>query len=53
MKIGEIHTVLVIGAGTLGSQIALQCAMHGFEVNLYDISDKALDQGLKRRQPRL
>jgi 3-hydroxybutyryl-CoA dehydrogenase len=47
MKIGEIHTVLVIGAGTLGSQIALQCAMHGFEVNLYDISDKALDQGMQ------
>ena len=47
MKIEEIHTVLVIGAGTLGSQIALQCAMHGFEVNLYDISSGALDKGMQ------
>jgi len=47
MKIEEIHTILVIGAGTLGGQIALQCAMHGFEVNLYDISSEALDQGLQ------
>ncbi|MDR3573481.1 MAG: 3-hydroxyacyl-CoA dehydrogenase [Anaerolineaceae bacterium] len=47
MKIDEIHTVLVIGAGTLGGQIALQCAMHGLEVNLYDISSQALDQGMQ------
>ena len=47
MKIEDIHTVLVIGAGTLGSQIALQCAMHGFEVNLYDISNEALEQGMQ------
>jgi 3-hydroxybutyryl-CoA dehydrogenase len=47
MKIEEIHTILVIGAGTLGGQIALQCAMHGFEVNLYDISGEALDKGMQ------
>ena len=46
MKIEDIRTVLVIGAGTMGSQIALQCARSGFNVNLYDISAEALDQGM-------
>jgi 3-hydroxybutyryl-CoA dehydrogenase len=46
LKIDEVHTVLVIGAGTLGGQIALQCAMHGYNVNLYDISDDALVKGM-------
>jgi len=46
LKIEEIKTVLVIGAGTLGGQIALQCARHGYEVNLYDISDQALANGM-------
>jgi 3-hydroxybutyryl-CoA dehydrogenase len=48
MKIEDIHTVLILGAGTLGSQIALQCATHDYEVNLYDISAAALDAGMKR-----
>jgi 3-hydroxybutyryl-CoA dehydrogenase len=45
MKIEELHTVLVIGAGTMGSQIALQSAMYGFDVKFYDISSAALDKG--------
>jgi 3-hydroxybutyryl-CoA dehydrogenase len=46
LKIEDLRTVLVIGAGTLGGQIALQCAMHGYQVNLYDISDEALAKGM-------
>ena len=46
LKIEDIKTLLVIGAGTLGGQIALQCARHGYEVNLYDISDQALANGM-------
>ena len=46
LKIEDLHTVLVIGAGTLGGQIALQSAMHGFNVNLYDISNDALSEGM-------
>lgn len=46
LKIDDLHTVLVVGAGTMGGQIALQCAMHGYEVNLYDISEEALKKGL-------
>jgi 3-hydroxybutyryl-CoA dehydrogenase len=47
MDINDLRTVLVIGAGTMGSQIALQCAMHGFEVNLYDISPENLEKGMQ------
>lgn len=46
LHIDDVHTVLVIGAGTLGGQIALQCAMSGCNVNLYDISDDALAKGM-------
>lgn len=41
-----IRRVLVVGAGTMGRQIALQCAMHGFEVALYDVSAAALEGGM-------
>jgi 3-hydroxybutyryl-CoA dehydrogenase len=37
-----IERVCVFGAGTLGWQIALQCASHEHPVNLYDISPEAL-----------
>jgi 3-hydroxybutyryl-CoA dehydrogenase len=47
MDINDLHTVLVIGAGTMGSQIALQCALYGFEVNLYDISPEFLEKGMQ------
>ena len=40
---GEIECVCVFGAGTLGWQIALQCASHAHHVNLYDISSEALN----------
>jgi 3-hydroxybutyryl-CoA dehydrogenase len=37
-----IERVCVFGAGTLGWQIALQCASHAHPVNLFDISPEAL-----------
>lgn len=42
MKIDEVRHVLALGAGTMGQQIALQCAMHGYEVTVYDVSPDAL-----------
>jgi 3-hydroxybutyryl-CoA dehydrogenase len=47
MEIDDLHTVLVVGAGTMGSQIALQCASYGYEVNLYDISPQFLEKGMQ------
>ncbi len=48
MATHDIQRVLVIGAGTMGGQIALQCAMHGFDVALYDVSADALESGMAR-----
>lgn len=36
MQVDEIRRVLVIGAGTMGAQIALQCAVHGYDVTIHD-----------------
>lgn len=40
----NIKNVTVAGGGVLGSQIAFQTAFSGFPVNLYDISDEALEK---------
>lgn len=42
MNAEDIRRVLVIGAGTMGRQIALQCALHGLDVDLYDAVPAAL-----------
>lgn len=38
----KIKKVCVLGAGTLGSRVALQAALSGYEVSLYDINLKSL-----------
>lgn len=48
MKIEDIKRVLILGAGTMGQQIGLQCAMHGYEVVYYDLTQEILDKALKR-----
>ncbi|MCY3916112.1 MAG: 3-hydroxyacyl-CoA dehydrogenase family protein [Chloroflexi bacterium] len=40
----EIERLAVIGAGTMGRQIALQCARHGFPVALYDLTPGVLTE---------
>jgi 3-hydroxybutyryl-CoA dehydrogenase len=47
MRIDEVKRVLVVGAGTMGQQIGLQCAMHGYDVVLYDIAPDMVDQALR------
>lgn len=39
-----IKKVTVIGAGTMGKQIALNCAIHGIETNLTDSFTEALEK---------
>lgn len=39
--------VAVIGSGTMGNGIAHTFAQYGFQVSLIDVSDEALDRGLK------
>lgn len=44
MHTEKIQHILVVGAGTMGRQIAWQCASHGFRVSLTDADDDALRQ---------
>lgn len=44
----KIKKVMVAGSGVLGSQIAFQTAFKGFEVNVYDVNDEAIE-GAKGR----
>ena len=41
MNVDDIRRVLVVGAGTMGQQIAFQCAGHGLEVVVHDVSADA------------
>ena len=39
----SIQTLCVTGAGQMGAQIAIQAALHGFQVRLHDISAEQLE----------
>jgi threonine dehydrogenase-like Zn-dependent dehydrogenase len=47
-EVQKINRVLVVGAGTMGTQIALQCASHGRFVLLYDNLRVAVEQAPAR-----
>ena len=42
MQAEDVRRVLVIGSGTMGLQVGLQAATHGYDVVLYDTSADAL-----------
>ena len=42
--------LLVLGAGTMGSQIAQQAALHGVEVDLVDISGEQLARAAEQNR---
>lgn len=48
MKLKDMKRVLILGSGTMGQQIGLQCAMYGYDVVYYDLSQEILDEALKR-----
>ncbi len=48
MELNDIKTVLVLGAGTMGQQVALIISLYGFDVCLYDIDKNILDKALIR-----
>jgi 3-hydroxybutyryl-CoA dehydrogenase len=43
----KIKTVGIVGSGTMGSGIAQACAVSGLSVVMVDISQEALDKGMK------
>ncbi|MEA1969247.1 MAG: 3-hydroxyacyl-CoA dehydrogenase [Thermodesulfobacteriota bacterium] len=48
MTTKKIKNVLILGAGTMGLQIGIQCAVSGFDVTIYDAFAKALEQAEQR-----
>jgi 3-hydroxybutyryl-CoA dehydrogenase len=48
MNTKEIRKVLMVGAGTMGQQIALICAWHGYQVALYDLRPEILESSIAR-----
>ena len=48
MRADEVRRVLVIGSGTMGLQIGLQAATHGFDVVVHDADPAALDGAEQR-----
>src|SRR4051794_18709275 len=46
----SIRSVAVLGAGTMGAQIAAHLVNAGFPVLLLDVTDEAARQGLARAQ---
>jgi 3-hydroxybutyryl-CoA dehydrogenase len=43
VTIEDVKRVCVVGAGAMGRQIALNTAIHGYQVTLYGVSRAALD----------
>jgi 3-hydroxybutyryl-CoA dehydrogenase len=50
MRIEDIRRVLIVGTGTMGQEIGLQCARYGYEVVLYDTAPAALEKARVRHQ---
>jgi 3-hydroxybutyryl-CoA dehydrogenase len=46
----NINKICILGAGTLGSRVALQSAISEYEVSVYDINQESLDFSLKMMQ---
>jgi 3-hydroxybutyryl-CoA dehydrogenase len=44
MSTSSIKSVSIVGSGFMGSQIGLQCAVHGYHVSMHDASESALQR---------
>ncbi|MEN6474111.1 MAG: 3-hydroxyacyl-CoA dehydrogenase [Syntrophaceae bacterium] len=50
MTVSDIKKVLILGAGTMGQQIGFVCAMHGYDVVMYDLSVDILEKSRRRME---
>jgi 3-hydroxybutyryl-CoA dehydrogenase len=46
-KLSDIKKVLILGSGTLGLRVGLVCALNGYTVTIFDISQNALEKASK------
>jgi 3-hydroxybutyryl-CoA dehydrogenase len=48
-----MQRILVVGAGAMGSQIAMVCALAGYDTTVTDVADEALDRAKSQLRGRL
>ena len=53
MTLDDIEGVLVVGAGSMGSQIAMQAALHGYRVTLNDLTAELLEKAMQGNREQL
>jgi 3-hydroxybutyryl-CoA dehydrogenase len=53
MTAEDIKRVLVVGAGQMGAQIAMQSALHGFPVTLNDLTAEILEKAMETNRGHL
>ncbi len=53
MTINDVKRILVVGAGQMGAQIAVQSALHRYAVTLNDLSMDLLEKGMKSNRAQL
>ncbi len=46
MKLSDVHTVAVIGGGTMGNGVAQVCAMNGFQVTIIEVDQIRADKAV-------
>lgn len=53
MRIEDVRRILVVGAGQMGAQIAMQSALHGYECTLNDLSVALCEKGMAGNRKQL
>jgi 3-hydroxybutyryl-CoA dehydrogenase len=53
MNADDVKRILVVGAGQMGAQIAMQSALHGYEITLNDLSIELLQKGMAGNRKQL
>jgi 3-hydroxybutyryl-CoA dehydrogenase len=53
MDIDNVKRICVVGSGIMGSQIAMQCALHGYNVKLHDLTEELLSKAMESNRKHL
>jgi 3-hydroxybutyryl-CoA dehydrogenase len=53
MRIEDVRRILVVGAGQMGAQIAMQSALHGYECTLNDLGMALCEKGMAGNRKQL
>jgi 3-hydroxybutyryl-CoA dehydrogenase len=53
MKTDDVKRILVVGAGQMGAQIAMQSALHGYQITLNDLNMELLQKGMAGNRKQL